>query len=267
MFRLLQIEIKKALGFRAIWWLALLYFAVMATMLFGVEAFINEVVSDAGSNLPISIPGVSLYAFPGVWHNMAYLASFLKIFMAIISIILITNEYSYKTIKQQVLHGLTRSELFWSKVLLNLSISLFATLVIAIIALFLGIRNTEVLTWAVMTQKLSFLPAYFFEIFAYLSFAFLIAAMVHRSGFAIGILMLYAYIIDPILDYKLPYDWGDYLPITSIGHILQLPNSQLIKLFGIEFQEFIAWKDIIISGAWILITNSLVFWYWKKKDL
>lgn len=267
MFRLLQIEIKKALGFRAIWWLALLYFAVMATMLFGVEAFINEVVTDAGKNLPISIPGVSLYSFPGIWHNLAYLASFLKIFMAIISIILITNEYSYKTIKQQVLHGLTRYELFWSKVILNLTISLFATLVIAVIVLILGIKNTEVLTWSLMTQKISFLLAYFYEVFAYLSFAFLIAALVHRSGFAIGILMLYAFIIDPILDYRLPNDLGDYLPITAIGHILQLPNSQLMKLFGIEFQEFIAIKDILISGAWILITNSVVFWYWKKKDL
>lgn len=267
MFRLLQIELKKALGFRAIWWLALLYFGVIATMLFGVETFINDVVKDAGKNLPIQIPGVSLYSFPGVWHNMTYLASFLKIFMAIISIILVTNEFSYKTIKQQVLHGLTRYELFWSKVILNLTIAFFATFVIGIISFVLGVRNTEALTWAAMTGKLSFLLAYFYEVFAYLSFALMIATLVHRSGFAIGILMLYAFIIDPILDYKLPNDWGDFLPITAIGHIIQLPNSQLMKLFGIEFQQFVAMRDILISGAWILILNGIVFWYLKKKDL
>ncbi len=267
MFRLLNIELKKALAFRAIWWLSLLYFAVMAAMLFGVEAFINQVVKDAGRNLPIQIPGVSLYAFPNVWHNMSYLASFLKIFMAILSIILITNEFSYKTIKQQVLHGLTRAELFWAKVLLNLTIALFASFVVTVISLILGLNNTETISWATLTGKSSFLPAYFYEVFAYLSMAFMIATLVHRSGFAIGILMLYAFIIDPIVDYKLPNDWGDFLPATAIGHIIQLPNSQLMKLFGIEFQEFVALRDILISGGWILIFHGIVFWYYKKKDL
>ncbi len=267
MFRLLQIEIKKALNFKAIWWLSLLYFGVMAVMLFGVEAFINGVVSDAGENLPITIPGVSLYSFPNVWHNLAYLASFLKIFMAIISIILVTNEYSYKTIKQQVLHGLSRYELFWAKVLLNLSIALFATFVLAIIAAILGFRNTETVTWANFTEKISFLLAYFYEIFAYISLGFVIATLVHRSGFAIGILMLYAFIIDPILDYKLPGNWGDYLPVQSIGDTIQLPNSQLMRLFGIEFQEYVATNDILIAGAWILVFHLIVLWYYKKKDL
>jgi len=95
----------------------------------------------------------------------------------------------------------------------------------------------------------------------------MIATMVHRSGFAIGILMLYAFIIDPILDYKIPNDWGDFLPITAIGHIIQLPKSQLMNLFGIEFQTFVNIRDILISGGWIVLFNSVVFWYLKKRDL
>ena len=267
MFRLLHIELKKALKFKAIWWLALLYFGVMAALLFGIEAFINEVVSDAGNNLPITIPGVSLYSFPNVWHNLTYLASFLKIFMAIIGIILVTNEYNYKTIKQQVLHGLTRYEMFWAKVLLNMTIALFATFVLATIATILGFSHTETITWANFTKKISFLLAYFYEIFAYLSMALMIATLVHRSGFAIGILMLYAFIIDPIADYKLPDGWGEFLPAQAIGHVIQIPNSQLMKLFGIEFQEYVAIKDLLLSGIWILIFHGIVLWYYKKKDL
>jgi len=267
MIRLLQIELRKALRFKAIWWLSLLYFGVMAALLFGIEAFINEVVSDAGSNLPITIPGVSLYSFPGIWHNLAYLSSFLKIFMAIIGIILVTNEYNYKTIKQQVLHGLTRAEMFWAKVLLNMTIALFATFVLATISTILGISHTETITWANFTKKLSFLLAYFYEVFAYISMGFMIATLVHRSGFAIGILMLYAFIIDPIADYKLPDGWGDFLPAHAIGQVIQIPNSQLMRLFGIEFQEYVAMRDILISGMWILIFHGIVFWYYKKKDL
>lgn len=266
MFRLLQIELIKSLRFKAIWWLSILYFGVILTMLFGVEAFINEVLNDAGENLPITIPGVSLYYFPDVWHNLTYLASYLKIFMAIISIILVTNEFSYKTVKQQILNGLSRAESFWSKVLLNIMIALFATVVIGSVVVLLGFLNTPEMSLALFTEKSSFLLAYFYEIFAYLSIAFLIATLVHRSGFAIGILMLYAFIIEPIISYKLPLDYGDYLPITSFGNIIQIPNSQLMKIFGIEFQTFISTTDVLIAGAWILVFHGIVFWYYKKKD-
>ncbi len=266
MFRLLQIELIKSLRFKAIWWLSLLYFGVIMTMLFGVEAFINEVVTDAGKNLPIQIPGVSLYYFPDVWHNLTYLASYLKIFLAIISIILVTNEFSYKTVKQQILNGLSRAESFWSKVLLNVMIALFATFVIGLVVTILGLKNTPEMSWALFTGKSSFLLAYFYEIFAYLSIAFLIATLVHRSGFAIGILMLYAFIIEPIISYKLPLDYGDYLPIASFGNIIQIPNSQLMKIFGIEFQTFVSITDIMIAGVWILVFHGIIFWYYKKKD-
>jgi len=266
MFRLIQIELIKALRFKAIWWLSLLYFGVIITLLFGVETFINDVVSDAGNNLPISIPGVSLYSFPNVWHNLTYLASFLKIFLAIISIILITNEFSYKTVKQQILNGLSRQESFWSKVLLNVLISLFATFVIATVVILLGLKNTPELTWVLFSKKINFLSAYFYETFAYLSLAFLIATLVHRSGFAIGILMLYAFIIEPIISYKLPLNYGDYLPVTSFGNIIQLPNSQLMKLFGIEFQQYIGLSDVLIAGAWITVFHAIIFWYYQKKD-
>ena len=266
MFRLIQIELIKSLRFKAIWWLSLLYFAVVATMLFGVQTFINEILTDAGNNLPIQIPGVSLYSFPLVWHNLAYLASFLKIFLAIISIILITNEFSYKTIKQQILNGLSRAESFWAKVLLNIMIALFATFIIGLMVVILGFRNTEEISLALFTEKISFLAAYFFEVFAYLSFAFMIAILVHRSGFAIGILMLYAFIIEPIISYKLPAGYGDYLPIDSIGNIIQLPNSQLMRIFGIEFQQYVSITDLLISGAWVLVFHLIIFWYYKKKD-
>jgi ABC-type transport system involved in multi-copper enzyme maturation permease subunit len=266
MFRLIQIELIKSLRFKAIWWLSILYFAVVMSLLFGVETFINDVVKDAGKNIPIQIPTMSLYAFSGVWHSMTYLASYLKIFLAIISIILITNEFSYKTVKQQILNGLSRTESFWSKVLLNMMIALFATFVIGFVIILLGSTHTPELSWSLFIHKSSFLLAYFYEVFAYLSLAFLIATLVHRSGFAIGILMLYAFIIEPIIAYKLPLNYGDYLPVTSIGNIIQLPKSQLMKLFGIEFQEYISNQDLLISLSWVIIFHLIIYWYYQRKD-
>jgi len=129
------------------------------------------------------------------------------------------------------------------------------------------ILNSKFLwTLFVVVFGISFLFAYFMEVFAYISFAFLLATVVHRSGFAIGILLLYSYIIEPILAYKLPLGWGDYLPITSIGNIIQIPNSRLMRIFGIEFQEYIGFQDIFISGIWILVFHSIIYIYYQKRD-
>jgi len=267
MLRLLHIELIKAFNFKALWYLFLIYISALGLILFGVETFINDILGDEGRNLPISLPKMSLYAFPLVWHNLTYLAGFFKIFPAIMVIILVTNEYSYKTIRQQVITGLSRNELFFAKVSLILATSIIMTLLIGIYALILGFRNTEIITFEILFDKSQFLLAYLFEVFAYTSFAYLIATLVKRSGFAVGVLLLWAYIAEPILAYNLKGNWGDFLPLQSIGNLIRIPNSQLMKIFGIEFQEYIAYTDFYIAFGYAVLFNFIVWIIYKKTDL
>lgn len=164
MLRLLRIELIKALNFKALWYLFLIYITALGIILFGVEAFINDIIGEGGRNLPISLPKMSLYAFPLVWHNLTYLAGFFKVFPAIIIIILVTNEYSYKTIRQQVITGLSRNEIFLAKLSLILITSFLMAILVGIFGLILGIRNTETLELGVILDKSEFLLAYMFEV-------------------------------------------------------------------------------------------------------
>lgn len=267
MIRLLRIELIKTFNFKALWYLFIIYLLALGLILFGVESFINDIIGDAGRKLPISIPNMSLYSFPLVWHNLAYLSGFFKVFPAIIFIILVTNEYSYKTIRQQVINGLSRNELFYAKILLMLFISLVMGLIVGAYGLVLGIVNTENLDFLTVLKKFEFVLTYSFEVFAYISFGYLIATLVKRSGFAVGVLLLWAYIAEPIIAYKLPGDWGDYLPLRSIGNLIQIPNSQLMKIFGIEFQEFISLNDFLIAFSYVLVFNLIIWLIYKKSDL
>lgn len=267
MLRLLRIELIKALNFKALWYLFLIYITALGIILFGVEAFINDIIGEGGRNLPISLPKMSLYTFPLVWHNLTYLAGFFKVFPAIIIIILVTNEYSYKTIRQQVITGLSRNEIFLAKLSLILITSFLMAILVGIFGLILGIRNTETLELGVILDKSEFLLAYMFEVFAYTSFAYLIATLVKRSGFAIGVLLLWAYIAEPILAYYLNGDWSDFLPLSSIGNLIRIPNSQLMKIFGIEFQEYIAYTDFYIAFAYAVLFNFIVWIIYRKTDL
>lgn len=267
MLRLLRIELIKAFNFKALWYLFLIYITALGIILFGVEAFINDIIGEGGRNLPITLPKMSLYSFPLVWHNLTYLAGFFKIFPAIMIIILVTNEYSYKTIRQQVITGLSRNEIFFAKVSLILATSFLMALLVGIYTLILGITNTEIINFKILIDKSQFLLAYMFEIFAYTSFAYLIATVVKRSGFAVGVLLLWAYIAEPIIAYNLNGDWSDFLPLSSIGNLIRIPNSQLMKIFGIEFQEYISYTDFYIAFAYALLFNLIVWIIYRKSDL
>lgn len=267
MLRLLRIEFIKALNFKALWFLFLIYISALGLILFGVETFINDIIGEGGRNLPISLPKMSLYAFPLVWHNITYLAGFFKVFPAIMIIILATNEYSYKTIKQQVISGLSRSEIFFAKILLILATSILMGLVVGLFGFILGIGHTEEISFAILIEKSQFVLVYIFEVFAYSIFGFFIATLVKRSGFAIGVLLLWAYIAEPIIEYNLNGNWGDYLPLRSIGNLIRIPNSQLMKIFGIDFQVYISPSDMLIALAYTIIFSSAVWIIYKRADL
>ena len=267
MIRLLHIEFIKVLHFKALWYLFVIYIIALAIILFGVQSFINDIIGDAGRKLPITIPKMSLYAFPLVWHNLTYLAGFFKVFPAIMFVILTTNEYSYKTIRQQVITGLSRNELFLAKLLLNISTAIIMGILVGIFGLILGIINTEALTLSLLFGKSEFLLAYVFEVFAYTSFAYFITTIVKRSGFAIGVILLWAYIAEPIIAYYLPGNGDDFLPIRSIGNLIQIPNSQLMRIFGIEFQEYIAFSEVYIAAAYALLFNFAVWIIYRRTDL
>lgn len=265
--RLLRIELIKAFNFKALWYLFLIYISALGLILFGVETFINDIIGEGGRNLPITLPKMSLYAFPLVWHNITYLSGFFKVFPAIMIIILVTNEYSYKTIKQQVISGLSRNELFFAKFTLILATSILMGIVVGLFGLILGFLHTETLTLSLVLEKSQFIVVYILEVFAYSTFGFLIATLVKRSGFAIGVLLLWAYIAEPIIAYKLPGDWGDYLPLRSIGNLIRIPNSQLMKIFGIEFQEYIASFDVTFALGYSLLFCFIVWVIYKRSDL
>jgi len=120
MIRLLKIEFKKIMTYKIFWILIGLYFLFLILGILMAEFMINSIVNDMNRHLPIPIPHVTIYFFPWIWQNITYFATFryVLIFPAIIIIILITTEFTYRTIRQNVINGLNKSEILISKLLL-----------------------------------------------------------------------------------------------------------------------------------------------------
>ncbi len=267
MIRLLKIEIKKLINNNTFWILLGLYAIILALTFWSIQTFINDIVKETGKSVPIPVTKISLYTFPDIWHNLTFIAGYLKLILAIVVIIFITNEYSYRTLRQNIITGLSRLEFIMSKLLMVGVIALGATLFLYLNGLILGFTNTSEITFSIIFKRNIFLFAYFLELFAFMTLALMIGLLVKRSGLAIGILLLFYYIIEPILVHKLPYHIGDYLPFQAIANLIDIPNTSIMKIVGLNFREYITVSDTLVTLAYVSLFTYLMYLVLRKRDL
>lgn len=267
MIRLIKIDFRKYFYSRTFWILTLLYLALMVMVFFGIEHFLNKVVHNATTNSAVPIPSFSLYSFPYVWQNMAYLAGFFKIFPALIVLIFVTAEFNYKTLRQNVMNGMSRGEFLLSKVLFVFLYAAIAALVLFFSAYILGTTHTQDSFQGSVFTHSGFILAYFLEVFTFSTMALLIGFLVKRSGLAIGTLILYYYILEPIIAFKLPDSISSFLPVKSMSNLIDVPNSSLMKIFGVNFREYVATQDVLMCLFYALLFVAIVWFLLRKSDL
>ena len=106
MLRLLQIEWMKVKNYRTFW-------ILLAITIVGMPAF-NYTVYDLSNNSFPKIKGKSIlgtpFSFPDVWQTVSWNSSLLLIIPAVLIITLTTNEFTYKTHRQNVIDGWSRSQ-------------------------------------------------------------------------------------------------------------------------------------------------------------
>jgi ABC-type transport system involved in multi-copper enzyme maturation permease subunit len=154
-----------------------------------------------------------------------------------------------------------------SKLLTIGLITFFATLLVFIIGTILGLIHSEDISAGIFLGKTEFLLAYYLEMFAFLCMAFMIGMLVKRSGFAIGLLLLYFYIVEPVARYYLPDYIGDYMPKYIIGTMIDIPNTSIMRLFGVSFQDYISLLDVGLVLAYTVFFIGLSYWIIKRRDL
>jgi len=269
MIRLLKIELKKILPYRTFWVLTGLYFLLLSLFFMGLRGVLSGIKINQPKQ-PLNIAdkfNIPLYDFPDIWHNLAFVAGFFKIILAIVILILITNEFSYKTIRQHIITGFSRLDFLLAKLGLIFSLSVGVTVFIFLLGLIIGLFNSGVTEIHLMVGKLEFVLVYFLEVFSYLIFALFIGTLVKKSGLSIGLLLLYTVIIEPIIGYILPDVISPYMPLSSISNLIQVPNNSLMSLFGLHFQNYISAIDVSIAIAYAFVFIAAIYWLLKKRDL
>lgn len=272
MIRLLKIELLKITSYRIFWLMIILYTLALVFIFFGFPSLVDY-FSMRSDSAEIRLLKNFVYNFPDVWQNLSWVASlrfFIKIFLGLIIIILTCNEFSYNTVRSNIINGMSRWDFLKGKLSFIITFTLFATLLVFLSGMILGLTYSSTTTFSAITRKLYYLFGYFAEVFSYLSFALFLAVLIKRTGFAMAVLFLYP-IIEIIIQQKISEQINIFLPINAMNQVLKTPNTSLIQYSSpnndITLQTHIASQDLIVCFAWAAIFIAVTYLILKKRDL
>lgn len=278
MKRLLSIELQKIWKNKASRVLTLTYFILLTFI-----ALIAAIKFDIG-NFKVHFAEMGIFNFPYIWHFNTYVASILKFFLAIVIVSMMANEYSYGTLKQNLIDGMSKKEIVLSKFLTVVLFAFVSTVFIFLMSLILGLSFSSYTEFGIIFSDLEYLLAYFIKLVGFFSFCLFLGILVKRSAFAIGFLFVW-YIIESIiigiLNYKIfpdnDYDqnFTQFLPLEAMSNLIVEPGSRLSVVQNMGTQIGIAntkdydvhFTTVLIVLVWISIFMFLSYKLLKKRDL
>ena len=267
LLHLLKIDLKKLTNYRTFWVVCGIYFISLAFLTasgWEVVKFIADRVADIGAKVNFS--RIPLYHFPDVWQNLIYVGGFFKFILGVMVIISVTNEYAYRTVRQNVIDGLSRLQFIQSKIMTNALLAALSTVLLFVIALITGLIYSPELNFSDIINDVEFFPAYFLQVFGYLSFALLISVFINRSGLTIIVLMvvrgLELFIMHKIVN--VPDSFEFLFPLESIESLITLPFQRY------WFQEVLdhpLLTTVLSAATWTFLFNYFAYLKLKKSDI
>lgn len=276
MLRLLNIELQKLRYNRAAKVISIIYFVLITFI-----SLIASIEFNFG-DFHFRVADQGIFNFPFIWHFNTYIAATLKLFLAIVIVSMMSNEYSYRTLKQNLIDGLSKKEFVLSKFLTVLLFSIISTFFIFIVSLILGLSFSDYNEIGIIFSNMEYIGAYFIKLVAFFSFCLFLGVLVKRSAFALGFLFVWFIgekILWGILEYKLLRDQADsimqFFPLEAMSNLIKEPFTRLgaIQSAANQLGENFT-KDYNVSAVTILIVLiwTALFLYWsyailKKRDL
>lgn len=292
MLRLLNIEFHKLKHNRASRVLTIIYFALLTSI-----ALIAAIKFDIGP-IKFHLAEQGIFNFPYIWHFNTYIASTFKFFLLLVIVSMMANEYSNKTLKQNLIDGLSKKEFVLSKFYTVIVFAAISTLFVFVVSLVLGLIYSDFNEFSIIFSDLEYLFAFFVKLTAFFAFGLFMGILVKRSAFAVGGILVWFFvesIFKGFLFWKFNKDKFasnntvdsdslssigvndimQFFPLESMSNLLKQPFTRLNavqsvgKQIGENFaQDFaVHWHDLAISSVWIFIFIYASYALLKKRDL
>lgn len=278
MKRLLSIEIQKLWKNRASKVLILSYFILLSFI-----ALISSIKFNL-FGIEFRVADMGIFNFPFIWHFNTYIAALGKIFLAVVIVSMMANEYTYGTLKQNLIDGFSKEEFIKSKFLTVLLFSTASTVFIFLLTLILGYSFSSYTEASIVFSNMEYLLGFFLKLMAFFSFCLFVGILIRRSAFALGFVVVW-YIVEKIIQmvngritgkFDSEDTFVQFLPLESMSNLLwepftrleayqtlekQVSGAQNIKFYGIH------WYEYVTVIAWTVFFMLMSYRIVKKRDL
>ena len=271
MTHIVKTEWLKIKNYPAFWWVfgitAVTYPAVNYMFLYIYYNIIQE-KSTAGK-VVTALMG-NPFSLPEGWRTMAFFSSFFVYIPSIVVIMLITNEYTYRTNRQNIIDGWSRKNFMTAKLIDVLLLSLVVSILYAATALIIGLTNTG--NAAGRWDLSYYIGLFFLQTFCQLSIAFTVGMLLRKAFIALAVFTFYSMIVEEfsvdILKHKYNNDIGRFFPIEISDRLLTRP-AFLSKFNEEAYQQSLhAVKYHVLYSIGLLILTWLIcFWLNNRRDL
>ncbi|SOC81325.1 ABC-type transport system involved in multi-copper enzyme maturation, permease component [Salinimicrobium sediminis] len=259
---------------------------VLITTYFILITFIALIASIefkfGGINFRVADQGI--FNFPYIWHFNSYIAALLKLFLAIVIVSMVSNEYSNRTIKQNLIDGLSKKEFILSKFLTVVSFSFLSTVFLFVVSLILGLIFSDYTEISIIFSDMEYLLAYFIKLTGFFAFCMFLGMLIKRSAFALGFLFVW-WILESIArglmkyqifrDTDIAENIAQFFPLESMALLVKEPFSRLNVIqsaatqLGSEFTKDygVHWYQLLVVIIWTAIFVYFSYLLLKKRDL
>lgn len=280
MLKLLKLEYYKNLNYRPFKVFTILYFAILIALL-----FIGLVDLKIFGN-PINLKEQGIYNFPEIWNFTTWIVALLKIFLGLIIVFSISQEFSNRMFKQNTIDGLSRKEFISSKLLTITIFTIVSTLIVFVITMFLGYKYSKVTDSAKVFEEMFFIGNYFLKLFTFFCFLMFLSVLLRKSVFVFLAFFVF-WITESILigvesftrlqgltqQQRMDVAQNSFfftklLPLESMSNLIPNPliRLNLAKMMGLKYEFTYPTESLIACIVWSAIFIFGSYWILKKRD-
>ena len=255
MLKLLEVEWIKLKYYRSFW--VILSFFVLAVFVFNYFAYMLTGRHISGVN--------KAFTFPDVWNTVTYISGFLFFIPAMLFITLITNEINFRTNRQNIVNGVSRTQYVQIKFIFIILLSITFTISVYLCAITFGLFCKAAFSF----NHTSYICFFFLQCLSYSSLSLVFAMFIKKAGLAIASFILYAWIFEKslsgIFNAAFKYNVGNYLPLSASDKLIPIPmgrdlSGQLLGTGSVPIQ-------LIMTVIYLIIFYQVAMFKAKHEDI
>lgn len=263
MKQLIAIEYAKLKKLNSLKAIFISYMVIIPLWMYFMEFFMGQ-----NEGIKALITNNAIFSFPHVWKYTTYSASFFNVLMGVTVVIITCNELQFKTMRQNVIEGLSKREVILGKFLIIMLLSVLVTLYTFLVALIMGGIYSG---FDNSFNGIDKIWPYLLQTLGYFSFAFLFALIVKRPALSIVFFIIY-FPIETIVGAFLPGGLYQFFPLKVWADLTPLPffDQILEQREQAENREIwilpMVWKWVL-SFFYVFVSFGFSYYLLRKRDL